>query len=467
MQAQRLGIHSLQRVPLLVSVAPHRAQPSLHSGGKCQPTHSARVGIRTKPRFNPVVAAATGQLTPAFKWVATGVPLVETLQSLSLTQAAIRAAALLAATAVAVMAGQKVLILCERKFAQLVECTTKADGVDLFLKTAILAAQRPTSVILPLLGADYTLLVLAAFTEVALPHMAHLVGPTCHSIGRFCLLQLRKLTQVLQDSTELLAITFIAWFLLAWKDRFFDALKYRFTSRLEDGEEDPWARIFVPLSGLITWGIIGGAFTASLVSVGIDISPLLAFGGVSSLVVGFAAQSTIANFVSAMALFMSRPFINGDRVQLKSLSGAVIAAGVVEQITPMRTVIRTDAKVPVYINNKDVAGLLIVNESQVRRVGVRPPNPSLDAEFVVKYAHVDEVEALEQAITGYLNSCPEVEAGSGRCCLASFSERGAVLQLRAAIKQSLAGKAATVRSKLLREAEKIVRERGAALFSFG
>ena len=48
--------------------------------------------------------------------------------------------------------------------------------------------------------------------------------------------------------------------------------------------------------------IVGGAFTASLVSVGIDISPLLAFGGVSSLVVGFAAQSTIGNFVSAMAL---------------------------------------------------------------------------------------------------------------------------------------------------------------------
>ena len=48
----------------------------------------------------------------------------------------------------------------------------------------------------------------------------------------------------------------------------------------------------------------------------------------------------------------------------------------------------------------DVAGLLIVNESQVRRVGVRPPNPALDAEFVVKYAHVDEVEAIEEAITG-------------------------------------------------------------------
>jgi small-conductance mechanosensitive channel len=47
---------------------------------------------------------------------------------------------------------------------------------------------------------------------------------------------------------------------------------------------------------------VGLATAISLVSVGIDITPLLAFGSVSSLVVGFAAQSTIGNFVSAMAL---------------------------------------------------------------------------------------------------------------------------------------------------------------------
>ena len=39
--------------------------------------------------------------------------------------------------------------------------------------------------------------------------------------------------------------------------------------------------------------IVGGATIVSLTCLGIDIRPLLAFGSVSSLVVGFAAQNTI------------------------------------------------------------------------------------------------------------------------------------------------------------------------------
>ncbi len=58
--------------------------------------------------------------------------------------------------------------------------------------------------------------------------------------------------------------------------------------------------------------------------------------------------------------YMSRPFIKGDRIQLKSLSGSTVLAGVVEQIRPLRTVIRTDAKVP---------------------VGCSPPAPRLPTQF--------------------------------------------------------------------------------------
>lgn len=50
--------------------------------------------------------------------------------------------------------------------------------------------------------------------------------------------------------------------------------------------------------------------------------------------------------------FTNRPFIVGDRVQLRSLGGPTIVEGVVEEIQPMRTVIRTDAKMPCYVNNK-------------------------------------------------------------------------------------------------------------------
>jgi MscS family membrane protein len=43
--------------------------------------------------------------------------------------------------------------------------------------------------------------------------------------------------------------------------------------------------------------------------------------------VGFAAQSTMQNVVSALQIYSTRPFIVGDRVQLKSMSGSTIVAG--------------------------------------------------------------------------------------------------------------------------------------------
>ena len=44
--------------------------------------------------------------------------------------------------------------------------------------------------------------------------------------------------------------------------------------------------------------------------------------------------------------FLTRPFVVGDRITLKTAGGGVIIAGVVEGISPMRTVIRTDDNVP-------------------------------------------------------------------------------------------------------------------------
>lgn len=39
-------------------------------------------------------------------------------------------------------------------------------------------------------------------------------------------------------------------------------------------------------------------------------------------------------------------------ITLPPLAHGCLAAGVVEQIHPMRTVVRTDSRLPVYINNK-------------------------------------------------------------------------------------------------------------------
>lgn len=56
--------------------------------------------------------------------------------------------------------------------------------------------------------------------------------------------------------------------------------------------------------------------------------------------------------------FLSRPFVVGDRVELSSAGGERVLVGVIERVDPMRTIIRTDASLPVTIPNKVPAACL-------------------------------------------------------------------------------------------------------------
>lgn len=55
---------------------------------------------------------------------------------------------------------------------------------------------------------------------------------------------------------------------------------------------------------------------------------------------------------------------------------------------------------------QDVAGLMVVNESQVRKAMVRPRNPLLQTELIVRYADVDKYEDIEKTVTGGLHNLP-------------------------------------------------------------
>ena len=50
--------------------------------------------------------------------------------------------------------------------------------------------------------------------------------------------------------------------------------------------------------------------------------------------------------------FVSRPFVVGDRVELRTSSGSSEVVGLVERISPMSTTIRNDHSIPISIPNK-------------------------------------------------------------------------------------------------------------------
>ena len=57
----------------------------------------------------------------------------------------------------------------------------------------------------------------------------------------------------------------------------------------------------------------------------------------------------------------------GDRIELKTTSGGTVLIGVVENIDPMRTVLRTDGTVPVAVPNKAITDMIVSNESRLGR----------------------------------------------------------------------------------------------------
>ncbi|MBQ9590374.1 MAG: mechanosensitive ion channel family protein [Butyrivibrio sp.] len=87
----------------------------------------------------------------------------------------------------------------------------------------------------------------------------------------------------------------------------------------------------------------------------------IASSGIAAVVLGLAAQSTLANVFAGIALSASssRPFDIGDRIEIDN-----IEPGFVENITLRHTVIKTYQNEIIYVPNSIVGSATIVNYTQ-------------------------------------------------------------------------------------------------------
>lgn len=106
--------------------------------------------------------------------------------------------------------------------------------------------------------------------------------------------------------------------------------------------------------------IISGALVA-LPTFGIEITALLAFGGVGGIAVGFAAQDLLSNFFGGLMIYLDRPFAIGDWIRSPDRE----IEGTVETIGWRLTVVRTFDKRPLYIPNSIFNKLALENPSRM------------------------------------------------------------------------------------------------------
>ncbi len=151
--------------------------------------------------------------------------------------------------------------------------------------------------------------------------------------------------------------------------------------------------IYVPIERVIFYSIIAIGVTAALSPLGIDLTGLLVAGGVTGVVVGFAAQTVVANALSGIFLHIDRPLKLGDPVQVENVSGHVV------DISIFSTRIKTWDGNIVRIPNDKLFSSLITNytASVARRI-----------EFKIGISYSSDIGKAKEAILKVLNDHPLV-----------------------------------------------------------
>jgi MscS family membrane protein len=158
--------------------------------------------------------------------------------------------------------------------------------------------------------------------------------------------------------------------------------------------------------------IVVGAVAFILRDFGIDITVLVAGMGVMGVVIGFAMQESLGNFIGGMFLLTDRPFKSGDDIQLPDGTYCkVVHVG-------MRTtkLYRTANKDILVLPNSDIANKPIVNLTQ--------PDRLVGTSVKVGVAYNTDIEKVREIVTGIVSEHPDVANDADNKPAFRFTEFG-------------------------------------------
>lgn len=232
----------------------------------------------------------------------------------------------------------------------------------------ILAARKPLSILIWLLGISWAAEIVAAQTDAAI-------------------------FEVVQPVREVAIIVLLTWFVVGFISRLETALVS------PDKVEEPMDETTVSAIGKLLR--ISAVITATLVmmqTLGYSISGILAFGGVGGIAVGFAAKDLLANFFGGLMIYLDRPFTIGDWVRSPDRQ----IEGTVEKIGWRLTCIRTFDKRPLYVPNSTFTSITVENPS-------RMTNRRIYETIGLRYDDAPQLCSIVKAVKEMLLEHPEID----------------------------------------------------------
>lgn len=144
------------------------------------------------------------------------------------------------------------------------------------------------------------------------------------------------------------------------------------------------------ISKLFSILIVTLAAMIILQTLGVDITAIVAFGGVGGLAIGFASKDIIANYFSGFMIHITRPFKVGDWIYTPD----EVLNGTVEYIGYYITVIRGFDKRPYYVPNALFSSKMIINASRMTNRRIKHTVGVRYDDFHVVRKIVDEIRQM-------------------------------------------------------------------------
>lgn len=185
-----------------------------------------------------------------------------------------------------------------------------------------------------------------------------------------------------------LLIACLAWIMLKWKREIEKTL-------IDRGIDTQTVYIIGKIGTLIIL-ILSGMIILQIL--GLDIMPLVAFGGIGAAAVGFASKDVIANFCSGLMLYLTRPFTLGEWISMPNCG----VEGIVEQIGWYLTTVRDKEKRPNYLPNSIFSQQLVINSS-------RMSHRHIFEKIGVRYQDFEKIKPLVTALRTVITSHPRVD----------------------------------------------------------
>ena len=191
-----------------------------------------------------------------------------------------------------------------------------------------------------------------------------------------------------------LTMVFLVRFITLAEARIFDDLE----SQTEGGQGRLDPTTLHALAKLTRLSVVISAVLVALPTLGIEITALLAFGGVGGIAVGFAAQDLLSNFFGGLMIYLDRPFAIGDWIRSPDRE----IEGTVESIGWRLTLVRTFDKRPLYVPNSVFAKLALENPS-------RMTNRRIYETIGIRYKDAAKMDQIVQDVHAMLRAHEEID----------------------------------------------------------